>query len=262
MVVVLVNDTNPELNLYLRLFQVPFIIWNPALNEDRQEGDEEICGWSDRKLLHLSSPSPLECLTKLTIHPQTPAPHWVSERGALWGSQEWRRSSLKACGSKVRPSCFYEGGFVGRVAMGLGPGGGRVKTNPYIHPVLEQATASHVLKSDKSRDTWRTKGKDKKGQINNSKTETVLINSIEWQGRVWRHTLISAVHWRTHFSGWFVTQLDGDSLVETHFCLISLMYLGNKGSEKFPCFSFINKWVNSQQHVHIQPDFRERKRGT
>lgn len=113
---------NPEVNLCLCLFQVPFIIWNPASNEDRQEGDEEIYGWSDRKLLHLSSPSPLECLTKTTIHPQTPAPHWVSERGALWRSQEWRRSSLTHVGPKCDWVVFTRGVLWGRVGLGLGPG--------------------------------------------------------------------------------------------------------------------------------------------
>lgn len=153
---------------------MPFIIWNPASNEDRQEGDEEIYGWSDRKLLHLSSPSPLECLTKTTIHPQTPAPHRV------WARSFVEKPGVTAvlpntCGSKVRLSCFYEGGIVGWGWVGFRTRievcGGRVKTNPYIHPVLEQATASHILttltasflKSDKSWDT-RTKGKDKKGQ--------------------------------------------------------------------------------------------------
>lgn len=124
-----------------------------------------------------------------------------SERGALRRSQEWRRSSLTHVGPKCDWVVFTRGVLWGRVGLGLGPshfGAGYCITH---------SDDTYCLLPEERQVTGHTKDKGKGQKRTNSKT--VLINSIEWQGRVWRHTLISAVHWRTHFSGWFVTQLDG-----------------------------------------------------
>lgn len=186
------------------------------LNEDRQEGDEEIYGWPDHKLLHLISP----WMFDQNDHPSSNSRSSLGLRARSVVEQPGVTAVLpNARGSKVRSSCFYEGDIVGRAGLGLGPGSRSVveglvwqfspggnSLSVYIHPVLEQATASHVLTtltaSFLKSDMGHTEDKGK-GQINNSKTETVLINSMEWQGR---YTLISAVHWRTHFS-------DGDSFI-------------------------------------------------
>ncbi len=195
-VLFLANDNDPHVKLRSLLVFFRCLSLSEAqhwLNEDRQDGDEEIygnsCTWA---LLHL-----------LNVWPK-------------WASNSRSRSAEErpvvpavlsnACGSN---SCFFEGDIAGGLGLGL--------DTCHLLPEERQAMGHE---DDKG-----------KGHINNSKTETVLINSMEGQGRVWRHTLISAVHWRTHFSGWFVTTRRWLFGWET-FCLTLLIYLGNKGSEK------------------------------
>lgn len=139
----------------------------------------------DHKLLHLSSPSPLECLTKMTIHPQTPA------QGALRRGQRCQRSSLMPVGPKCNRVVFYEGDIAGGLGLGLVPG---LRMGQFDHLDLEEAASPYFHLITRSDDTCHLlpeepqamgHEEDKgKGQINNSKTETVLINSMEWQGRV------------------------------------------------------------------------------
>lgn len=110
--------------LILHIFNVSFRCLSLSetqhwLKEDRQEGDEKIYGWPDHKLLHLSSP----WMFDQNDHPSS------NSRSSLG---LWLRSVVEkpgvtavlpnARGSKVRPSCFYEGDIVGWVGLGLGPG--------------------------------------------------------------------------------------------------------------------------------------------